>query len=163
MVKGKIGRLGPKYLKPQGIDIWGGLKKNLETLLQAYETGKINSNFNNVEYEARRYLHATLAVLVASTDDESWAFFEEHKEKMSPGKLLHELMKREDACKDLTWYLDPGTKEKVEKTPYSWKWEDAESAIRAVNHYEIYKEVGMLHKWYEVLRKYAKKAIPIPR
>ena len=153
MVKGKIGRLGPELVKIYMQDdklIWDHLKENLETLLQCYQTGDtLSERFMDAENGARWYLHATLAALIASTDDKLRKYFNERMKKIPPGEVLHELMKKKDVYRDLTWYLDPETGEKVEKTPHSVSWRDPLSNINSVRTYMEDKI-----EWYKTLPEY---------
>ena len=140
MVKGKIGRIGSKLVKvyiPPDKLIWDGLKENLETLLDCYDKGDMSSErFRDAENEARLYLHATLAALIASSDDKLWEYYEKNINNMPQGDILHEFMKRNGLFRDLTYYIDPETGEKVEKTPHTLIWKNPASNRTSIKVYQ---------------------------
>jgi len=98
MVLGKIGRVGRELVKVYDQDnrlLWDGLKDNLEALLSCYERGDVYSEkFRDAENGARWYLHATLASLVAASDEKLWNFYDSYADKIHPGRILHELIMR---------------------------------------------------------------------
>jgi len=161
MVKGKIGRVGRKELKvydPDGKLLWDGLKENLESLLNCYEKGDVYSEkFRDAENEARWYLHATLASSIAASDEKLWKeFFKKIDEGMAPGRVLHEMMKGHGLFKDLTYYLDPETGGKVEKTPHTGVWKNPLSNKKSIEIYERNKV-----EWYKTIAKYIIPKIPV--
>jgi len=161
MVKGKIGKVGRKELKvydPGDKLLWDGLKDNLEALLSCYERGDVYSEkFRDAENGARWYLHATLAALIASTHKEWWnEFFSKVDEGLAPGRILHEFMKRNGLFRDLTYYIDPETGERVEKTPHTGKWQDPVSNRTSIKVYQRDKL-----QYYKKIVRFYMPSIPV--